>query len=392
MPETALIWDDALAAYGFGPEHPLNPRRLELTVSLIRRLGLVGSDARPVIAPRPATHAELTAAHAPAYVDAVRRLSEPGADAREGVAWGLGTEDTPVVPGMHDAAALVAGATLVAAERVMGGGVRRAFSPAGGLHHAGTRRASGFCVYSDLAVAIRWVRQAHGARVMYIDYDAHHGDGVQEIFYADPEVLTVSFHESGTFLFPGTGFVDELGVGEGYGRSVNVPLDPHTEDESWLEAFTELVPRLADAFRPDVIVLQNGCDGHALDPLTHLRATTGLFERLVRVVCDVADAHCAGRIIATGGGGYAAHAVVPRAWTLVWAALCGVDAPDPIPADWLEPVRAESAMPVPGTLRDPPGLVPPGPGRAEAEANNRRTVDAVRRSALPLLTGWGMAF
>ncbi len=392
MPDVALIWDEALAAYGFGPGHPLKPRRLELTVSLIRRLGLVGDAARPVIPPRPATDEELAMVHAPAYVEVVRRLSEPGADARDGVAYGLGTEDTPVVPGMHDAAALVAGATLVAAERVMRGEVRRAFNPAGGLHHAGVKRASGFCVYNDLAVAIRWIQREYRARVMYIDYDAHHGDGVQEIFYEDPEVLTVSFHESGAFLFPGTGFIDELGAGDGYGYSVNVPLDPSTEDDSWFEAFAELVPALADAFRPDVIVLQNGCDGHTLDPLTHLRATTRLFERLVRVVCDVADRHCDGRIIATGGGGYAAYAVVPRAWTLVWAALCGVDVPDEIPADWLEGVRAETTTPIPGTLRDPPGLFPPWPGRAEAEANNRRTVGSVRSRVFPLLTGWGMAF
>jgi len=389
---TALIWDDSLAAYRFRPGHPLNPRRLELTVELIRRLGLAGDEDRPIVAPRAATEEELLLVHTPEYVDAVRRLSAPGTDRTMAAAFGLGTEDTPVVEGMHEAGLCVVGATLTAAELVMTGRVRRAFAPSGGLHHAMPARASGFCVYNDLAVAIRWIQKRYGARVLYIDYDAHHGDGVQGVFYGDPEVLTVSFHESGRYLFPGTGFVDELGEGDGYGYSVNVPLDAGTEDGSWLAAFTDLVPALADAFRPDVIVLQNGCDGHVLDPLADLRATTGLFEALVGVVSDVADRHCGGRIVATGGGGYAVYAVVPRAWTLVWGALCGDAPPDAIPEDWLEAVRAESGEAVPSTLRDPPGAYAAWQGRAGVEANNARTVQEVRRKVLPLLSGWGLEF
>lgn len=392
MSTTALLWDGALAGYRFRPGHPLDPRRLELTVGLIRSLGLAGGAERPVVAARPATEEELLLAHAPEYVEAVRRLSLPGARPEEGLPWGLGTEDTPVVERMHEMGLGVVGATLAAAEEVMSGRARRAFSPSGGLHHAKRAAAGGFCVYNDLAVAIRWMQREHGARVLYIDYDAHHGDGVQEIFYDDPEVLTVSFHESGVYLFPSTGFVDEMGAGDGYGYSVNVPLDAQTEDDSWRAAFTELVPELADAFRPDVIVLQNGCDGHVLDPLAHLRATTGLFEDFVRVVGEVADRHCKGRIVATGGGGYAIYTVVPRAWALVWGALCGEPAPDAVPAEWLAAVRRESGMEVPSTLRDPPGAYPPAPRRAEVEANNARTVQDVRRRVLPLLTGWGLAF
>jgi acetoin utilization protein AcuC len=293
---------------------------------------------------------------------------------------------------MHEAAAEIVGATLRAAELVMTGAARRAFSPAGGLHHARTDRGGGFCVYNDLAVAIRWMRRAFGVRVMYIDYDAHHGDGVQEIFYDDPEVLTVSFHESGVYLFPGTGFVDELGAGDGYGYSVNVPLEAETGDDSWRAAYRTLVPALADAFRPDVIVLQNGCDGHVLDPLTHLRATTGLFEDFVRVTCEIADRHCEGRVLATGGGGYAIYSVVPRAWTLVWAALSGREPPDRLPPDWVDRVRRESGEPVPDTLRDPEGSVPGSPRREQTEAANASTVDDVRRRVIPLIAGWGLAF
>jgi acetoin utilization protein AcuC len=168
---------------------------------------------------------------------------------------------------------------------------------------------------------------------------------------------------------------------------VNVPLDAHTEDDSFRSAFRTLVPPLADAFRPDVILLQNGCDAHVLDPLTHLRATTRLFEELVKVVVE-----CQGRVVATGGGGYAAYAVVPRAWTLVWAALCGVDAPDELPAEWVRAARLEAGTEMPLLLRDPPDAFPPSPRRAEVEATNARTVAAVQRKVLPLITGWGLAF
>ena len=387
-----LVYSPALAGYRFRPSHPIDPRRLELTVDLIRHLGLAGGDAFPIVEPRSATDDEIALVHDPAYIAAVRELSAVDADPAHGAPWGLGTDDTPLVPGMHEIAARVVGATLTAAEIVMEGRDTRAFTPAGGLHHAHAARASGFCVYNDLAVAIRWMQRRYGARVMYIDYDAHHGDGVQAIFYDDPEVLTVSFHESGVYLFPATGFVEEIGEGDGTGYSVNVPFEAHTEDDSFLAAFERLVPELAGAFRPDVIVLQNGCDAHVLDPLAHLRATTGLFERLVRITCDVADEHCGGRVVGTGGGGYAVHTVVPRAWTLAWAALSGQDAPDEIPEDWRAMVRATDRVDVPPLLRDPPGAYPPFGRRAEVTATNEQTVSSVRGRVMPLISGWGLAF
>jgi acetoin utilization protein AcuC len=387
----ALIWDDVLATYRFHPEHPLNPRRLELTVDLIRRLGLVGDEARPWLAPRAATDAEVATVHAPEYIAAVKRASVTDSPNAELLQYGLGTGDVPLVPRMHEASLVIVGATLTAAEAVMSGRVQRAFQPAGGLHHARRAEASGFCVYNDLAVAIRWLQQ-HGARVMYIDFDVHHGDGVQWIFYEDPGVLTVSFHESGAYLYPGTGFVEEMGEGDGYGTSVNVPLEPFTEDASFLRAFAGLVPELASAFHPDVIVMQCGCDAHVLDPLADLRCTTALYEQLTRVVSDVADRHCQGRIIATGGGGYAVHAVVPRAWTLVWCTLCGIEAPDVLPDDWVDAVERESGRDVPRVLRDPPGAFPPSPRRTIVEEMNERTVARVRREILPHIRGWGLTF
>lgn len=385
----ALVWSDELAGFRFRPGHPLDPRRLELSVSLIRSMGLL--DGHAVVEPGPGSDEDLLSVHDPDYVEAVRAASaDPGA--RVDPRFGLGTQDVPVVPRMHEMSRAVVGSTLTAAELVASGRFTRAFGVAGGLHHAHARAASGFCVYNDLAVAIRWLQQEHGWRVLYIDYDAHHGDGVQDIFYHDPDVLTVSLHESGLYLFPATGFVDELGEGDGHGFCANVPLEAQTEDASYLAAFDAVVPELAAAFRPDVLVVQTGCDTHAFDPLTHLRCTTNLAEALMRRVVAIAEEHCAGRIVATGGGGYAIRTVVPRAWTLGWATLCGGVAPDAIPEDWLRAVQAESTARIPTTLRDPPGLVGPTPRRGEVEQANELTVRSLKRRLMPLVTGWGLGF
>jgi acetoin utilization protein AcuC len=387
----ALVWSDELARYRFRPGHPLDPRRLELTWSLIRSLGLAGDERRPVIAPRDATDDEILTVHTADYVQAVRTVSrDPLAspDRR----FGLGTDDVPIVPGMHEMARAVVGSTLTAAGLVASGRATRALALAGGLHHAHAAAASGFCVYNDLAVAIRWLQREHGWRVLYIDYDAHHGDGVQNIFYDDPDVLTFSIHESGLYLFPASGFVDEIGEGDGHGYAANVPLEAHTGDASFLAAFDAIVPEIAAAFRPDVVVVQTGCDAHALDPLTHLQCSTNLFEQLARRVVDLAERHCHGRVIATGGGGYAIHQVVPRAWTLTWAALCGDEAPDRIPADWHEQVSREAGEAIPATLRDPPGSIPASPHQGDAQRANDVTVRALKRRLLPLVTGWGLGF
>lgn len=389
---SALIWDRTFTSYKFRADHPFNPKRLELTVSLIEAYGLLDGERFRIETPRTATAEELLRVHSPEFIDAVRRLSDPDADRSDAKRWGLGTDDNPIFPRMHDATSRVVGGTLRAAELVMSGEVDRAFAIAGGLHHAHRDRASGFCLYSDLAAAIAWIRETHGARVMYIDFDAHHGDGVQGIFYDEPEVLTFSIHESGRFLFPGTGFVDELGDGEGYGYSLNLPMEPQTEDDSWIEVYRDALEAVAEVYRPDVIVLQAGCDAHVLDPLSHLRCTTRMIEESVRITSEIANTHCSGRMIVTGGGGYAVWSVVPRAWTLVWATMSGQRVPDRIPHDWIEQWQGESPTLLPEKLRDDPATFPVVPNRAEVEATNKRTLAALRRSAMPLLRGWGMGF
>jgi acetoin utilization protein AcuC len=319
----SLIWGDAFMAYRLSEDHPLQPLRVKLTVDLIRELGL---DAHAdVVAPRRATDEEIGLCHSPRYVELVRRLSDGGATGREAAAAGFGTLDNPVAPGMHDACAVIVGGSLVAAEAVHSGAALHAFNPAGGLHHAMRDRASGFCVYNDIAIAVAWLR-AQGHRVACVDVDVHHGDGTQALFYTDPEVLTISLHESGRYLFPGTGFPDESGAGPARGTSANLPLAPYTWDDPWLAAFDATVPALLRAFRPTVLVTQDGCDTHALDPLAHLLGSTAIWPHVGRRFHELAHELCEGRWVATGGGGYAVREVVPRAWTLLFAEM--VERPD----------------------------------------------------------------
>lgn len=369
-------------AYDFGPEHPLRPERGAALQDLLHRTRLLRGERLRVVEPAPATESELLLAHSEAYVETVHALSSGIPDPERAEAAGLGEGDTPAFPGMHDAAALLVGGTLTAARTVMRGEADHAFNPGGGLHHAQRDRASGFCIYNDLAVAIAAVVQEFEAKVLYLDFDVHHGDGVQAAFYDDPRVLTVSFHETGKYLFPGTGSVLELGTGAGAGYSVNVPLAPFTQDDSWWAAVESLVPALADRFQPDLIVSQHGCDAHAWDGQAHLRLTTGAFARVARLVHDLAHAHCGGRWVATGGGGYDPVRVVPRAWALLWAEMAGRTLPERLPEEWVSRWSPRAWGPMPERFMDPPGIVPQVPRRPAIEQENAETAARARELAL----------
>jgi acetoin utilization protein AcuC len=315
---TLVVWDEALLAYDLG-EHPLDPVRVELTMALARELGVLDRPGVRLAAPSPADDATLTRVHRPDYLEAVRAASNDAFFA----GYGLGTSDNPVFPGMHEASALVAGATLAAAEAVWQGSALRAVNVAGGLHHAMPDRASGFCVYNDPAIAIARLLDLGAERIAYVDVDVHHGDGVQHIFYDDPRVLTISLHETPLALFPGTGFPDETGGRGAEGSAVNVALPPGTGDAGWQQAFHAVVPSLVRAFRPQVLFTQCGADGHRLDPLADLRLSVDGQRATYLALRGLADELCDGRWIATGGGGYALVEVVPRAWTHLLAVATG---------------------------------------------------------------------
>jgi acetoin utilization protein AcuC len=358
-----LVYSSDVVEYDHGPAHPLRPVRVLLTRELISSLGLLdgdGVDERPL---RVATEDELRLVHTAEYIDAVRRAGD--GETGEWRRYGLGPGDNPIFPNMHRASAKVAGGSLVAAEAVVRGEVQHAFNPAGGLHHAMPSLASGFCVYDDPAVAIAWMLEEGVERIAYVDVDVHHGDGPQAIFYRDPRVLTISIHESGRYLFPGTGFTDERGAGDGEGTAINIPLPPSTPDEGWLRTFREVVPQAVRGFGPQVLVTQLGCDTHQTDPLAHLALTTNAYRQAAAILHELAHEAAGGRWVATGGGGYQWARVVPRAWTLYFAEMVERTPSDEIPLEWLDLARAEGADRVPDRLVDEPSPVPEPSGEID---------------------------
>jgi acetoin utilization protein AcuC len=354
-----VVWDERLTKYDFGPGHPLAPVRVELTMALARELGVLAGPEVTMLAPAPAQMDELELVHDADYIDAVRQA---GLDGRPNGRYGLGTPDNPVFEGMHEASALVAGATLAAARAVWHGRTQHAVNIAGGLHHAMRRSASGFCVYNDPAIAIKWMLAQGAQRIAYVDVDVHHGDGVQAAFYDDPRVLTISLHEHPATLFPGTGLASEIGSGDGRGYAVNVALPAGTGDAGWLRAFDAVVPPLLRAFGPEVLVSQHGCDSHRLDPLANLELSVDAQRRAQLMTHDLAHEITGGKWLLTGGGGYELVQVVPRSWTHLLAVAAGqpVDPDLPTPAAWraLAVERTGENAPVRMTDGEPASYIP----------------------------------
>ena len=340
MPSQArVVWDSSFTRYDFGPTHPMAPVRLDLTARLCDALGVLDEPGVEVVGADAASDELIETVHDPEYVAAVKAASADPASA-DG-SYGLGTEDDPAFRGMHEASARVVSGTVDSARAVWEGSTEHAVNFTGGLHHAMPGAASGFCVYNDIAVGIRWLLDHGAERVAYVDVDVHHGDGVERIFWDDPRVLTISVHESGRALFPGTGWPSETGGGGAEGSAVNVALPPGTGDSAWLRALHSTALPLVRAFRPDVLVTQHGCDTHVQDPLAHMAlsvdAQRGAADALHRLAHEV----CGGRWVALGGGGYELVHVVPRTWTHLTAIAAHAPVPltAPVPEDWLEHVR-----------------------------------------------------
>ena len=347
-----VVFDNELTSYDFGPGHPLASVRLDLAIRLSSALGVVGANGLRVITPPVADDDTIARVHAPRYIEAVQRASaEPQ---RAELDYGLGTPDNPTFAGMHRAAARVVGASVEAARQVWSGESLHAANLSGGLHHAMPGHASGFCVYNDVAVAIAWLLDNGAGRIAYVDVDVHHGDGVQEVFYDDPRVLTISLHESPQTLFPGTGYPDETGGPGAEGSAVNVALAPGTGDAGWLRAFDAVVPPVVRQFNPDVLVTQHGCDSHADDPLAHLTLSVDGHRAAYLALHALAHELCDGRWVATGGGGYAIVDVVPRSWTHLLAIVGGrpVDPSAPTPDGWRMHVRTHLARVPPVQMTD----------------------------------------
>lgn len=374
MIDSVFVFSNDLLKYKFNSHHPFNQQRLETTLDLIEKLGAINQEQ--MVQPRIATDEELLLIHDPNYINAVKLASVGQLSEHVAENYGLGTEDTPVFSNMHDASAFLVGGTLTAVDYVMTGKARHALNLGGGLHHGFRGKASGFCIYNDSSVAIKYMQEKYNARVLYVDTDAHHGDGVQWSFYDDPNVCTLSIHETGRYLFPGTGSINERGQGTGYGTKFNIPLDAFTEDESWLNAYTTALQEVAEFFKPDVILTQNGADSHYLDPLTHLSSTMKIYREIPKLAHKIAHQYCDGRWVAVGGGGYDIWRVVPRAWALIWLEMTeNSNCSGSLPAEWVEKWQSKSPVPLPTEWDDPSDLYPPIPRKGEITEKNAQTVE-----------------
>lgn len=380
-----LVFGPRSLDYDFGPAHPLTPRRFGPGIDLLEAFG--GS---PSLAPVPASDDELAVCHTTRYIETVRQFSmtEHGwIESAAGI--GFGSDDPPF-RGMHEAAAAVAGGSVRAMDAILERRVVRAFHPGGGLHHAMPDRAAGFCIYNDVALAVARARAA-GLRVLYVDLDVHHGDGVQVIHAPDPGVMTISIHENPRYLFPSiSGFATEIGEGTAAGTVVNVPLEPETGEGVWLGVVERILPELAAAFGPDVIVSQHGADSHARDPLAHLRNSTTAMRRAALLVAALADRWSGGRWLATGGGGYRVYDVVPRMWTGVWLAMTGAESDGHIPlrwrGRWADDATRFGVPSLPTTLDDLPNVGDPLSAAQDlAERRSSVTAEAVSATVTPAL-------
>src|SRR5699024_630357 len=305
---TGIVWDDALCEYDLGPFHPMAPIRLTLTRELARTAGLLDRPGVEILPAPVASDDQLARVHDPAYIEAVERASRPleemtAEELDELLRFGIGGDDVPPFPGMHRASARIVGGSLGAVDAIRSGRVRRAVNFAGGLHHAKSSSASGFCVYNDAAAAIRHALDTGEERVMYVDVDVHHGDGVERLLWDEPRAVTLSVHETGERLFPGTGFIQDSGGPGAPGTAINLPLPSRTTADGWVRAIRATVPALVRAVRPTLLVTQHGADSHRLDPLADLSVSLEAQREVMLLMRELADEVCDGRWLALGGGG-----------------------------------------------------------------------------------------
>lgn len=362
-----VIYHPKYLDYDLGPNHPFSPLRVEIMLDLLHTLGVPFD---PLL-PEPVTPQDLTAVHTSEYVEIVEAAGR-GEKISDPARYGLGTADNPIVPGMAEAARHIAGGTLLGARLLLEENTHRVLQLGGGFHHARPALASGFCLYNDLALALRELTR-QSWHVVYLDIDVHHGDGVQEMFYSDDRVMTISLHESGEYLFPGTGWLHELGQGIGRSLKLYLPLEPFTEGASYLEVVEGAVEPALNWFRPDALVVQAGADAHFSDPLADLMLTTQDYVRLFSKIFQLAETYAKGRILFTLGGGYSTAATV-RIWTILYFMLHNLEMPDKLPKKWREKWQKRLSISFPESLHDPNPAFDPIPRKPVVERMNRELI------------------
>lgn len=377
-PRHLLVLDETLKQYSYGPEHPMGPDRVRLAIELGNYFGLL--DHFDIEAPADSAWDLIRRTHAQHYLEAL-------SDGDEHPELGIGTQDQPLVPELLDVAAHVVAGTVHATKAVWEGRYDRAVNLAGGLHHAMHENQAGFCMLNDAAAAIHYLLDHGATRVAYVDLDAHHGDGVEQMFWDDPRVLTISIHESGLFLFPGTGFARDIGGPDAAGTAINVALEPETHDVDWLYSVHGIVPPILQKFRPDILITQHGTDGHRSDPLTHLQLSVDGMAKSYRSVSRWAERFCHGKWVALGGGGYQRDAVA-RTWVQVLAAVASekLDPLSPMPTDWAARTRVPSSSTL-GDLDSVQALKEYHPERVLSD-NPAAPVIATSKAVFPY---WGLA-
>jgi len=369
----SLIYSYDLTKHEYTPSHPFKPIRARLMSELLNRYGLISEQNQKIVIPSLMDEELLSLFHTREYIELLKK-GDKGEFSVEMLHAGLGTEDNPVFKGMYQYAWESSSGTYEGAMMLYQGGTRFVFNPFGGFHHAGRDYAEGFCYINDIAVAIADLMRM-GQRVAYIDIDAHHGNGVQDAFYETDRVLTISLHESGETLYPGTGFEAETGSKEGTGYNVNIPLRVGTDDEVYLLAFESLVPSLIESFKPDIVVANIGCDAHRDDPLAHLSLTSNGYKKVISIINDLSP-----KILALGSGGYNLFRTAAL-WTLAWATFCGIQPQD------LHAGIVGGMMYGPetgaGQLDDPPWIVE-GWEKEQCLIQAQRVVDFIKDNIFPL--------
>ena len=371
-----VIHSPHYALYNFGPQHPFSPVRLEMLTDLLRELG----QPLDFIEPTLATRQDIRSVHLEAFVRRVEAasLGERSPDFEH---YGVGTADTPIFPKMDEAARWLAGGALEGARMIAEGRAKEVLQLGGGLHHAQKDLASGFCVYNDLSVAIRHLGN-QGLRVAYLDIDVHHGDGVQWIHYDEENVLTFSIHESGRYLYPGTGHIHEIGKAAGTGRKLNIPLEPFTEDDSYLEVLQMGLEPALQWFKPDVMVIQCGADPHYQDPLAEILLTTRAYQKIFPLIRQYVHDFANGNAVYTLGGGYSLDACT-RIWTMLYLTLQDQPFPDHLPQPWLERWGTRLGHFLTHTLHDPEGGYHEIPRKPEIERRNRQVTERMLETVRP---------
>ncbi len=361
-----LVYHPKYLEYDLGAQHPFSPLRIKMVTELLEELGHELNYELPELIPPE----KLQTVHDTEYIEVVE-LAGMGVNDERFEKYGLGTADNPVKTGMSEAARYICGGTLHGAKLMLDGKYKKVLQLGGGFHHAHENLASGFCLYNDLALAITEMIN-RGWHVVYLDIDVHHGDGLQKMFYEDDRVMTISLHESGEYLFPGTGWIYESGRGMGKSLKLNLPFEPFTEGKSYVEILEELLELALGYFRPDALIVQAGADAHFTDPLADLMLTTHDYERIFKTIIRKSEKYANGRLLFTFGGGYSFEATA-RIWSLLYLVLTNSNIPEKLPGAWIKKWEEGLGVKIKDTFHDTNPFYKPIPRKNEIENHNKDT-------------------